>query len=258
MHPTINIALRAARKAGIVIRKAFEKSHFEVTKKAANDYVTEVDKAAEAVLIDAIQRAFPEDDIISEEAGHLESSKKRTWLIDPLDGTSNFVHGIPHVAISMACIENGQIEHGLIYDPFREEIFRASRGYGAALNDKRLKISTHKIELSDCIMATGLPYKKRMLTEKSLKQITTVFDEVHDIRRHGAAALDLAYVAAGRFNGYWEMALKPWDMAAGVLIAREAGAFVSDLDGRNDYLKTGEIVCANRQVFHKFLQLVKN
>ncbi len=257
MHPTINIAVRAARKAGTVIRKAFERPDYDIEKKAANDYVTHVDRAAEAVIIDIIQNAFPEDDIISEEAGFIEGAKARTWLIDPLDGTANFIHGIPHAAVSIACIENGHVQHAIVYDPFREELFRATKGEGAALNDKRIKIPSERLELNRCILATGLPFKKRKLTELSLQQIKHVFSKVHDIRRHGAAALDLAYVAAGRFDGYWEMGLKPWDLAAGSLIAKEAGAFISDLDSGSDYLKTGNVLCTNRTIFAEIMPLLE-
>lgn len=258
MHPTINIAVRAARKAGNQIRKGFERlDAFNVTKKAPHDYVTDIDKIAEDMILDIIQKAFPRDDIIGEESGLTEGRNERTWLVDPLDGTANFVHGIPHVAVSIACLEDGKVDHGVVYDPFRDELFTATRGEGAYLNDKRLKLNNQKIEMKNAMIATGLPFKKRMLMDKSMAQIQNVFSKAHDIRRHGAASLDLAYVAAGRFDGYWEMALKPWDIAAGSLIAKEAGAFVTDLNGGSDYLKTGDIVCAHRSLLNDLLGLIQ-
>ncbi len=243
MHPMLNIAVRAARTAGNVIARAFEDlEKVEAEQKGLNDFVTNVDRDAEKAIIATIRKAYPDHTIISEECGTLTGAHDEfRWIIDPLDGTTNFMRGIPHFAVSIALQINGKIEHGVIYDPLQNELFSASRGAGAQLDNRRLRIQP-KRDLNGTLLATGFPFKARQHTETYFTIFNALFADAADVRRAGSAALDLAYVAAGRLDGFWEIGLKPWDFAAGELLIREAGGLVSDFTGGHNHITSGNIV----------------
>jgi len=253
MKPTLNIAISAARAAGqILLRYHTRLSEIKVKQKGINDYVSEVDYHAEQEIISIIRKAYPDHAILAEETGKQEGQSCE-WIIDPLDGTTNYLHGIPQFSVSIAMRENNKLQLGVVYDPFKEELFCASRGEGATLNNKRIRTSTQK-ELSGSLLGTGLPYKSNQELDAYLATLKAMLENSAGIRRAGSAALDLAYVAAGRFDGFWEFDLSPWDIAAGVLLIQESGGMVSDLDGGNSYLESGNIVAANGQLFKTLLQ----
>jgi myo-inositol-1(or 4)-monophosphatase len=255
MHPMLNIAIRAARSAGnLIIRSLQHVEHLEVTTKGRNDFVSDVDRLAEQEIINAIQKSYPEHAILAEESG-LHGDNEVVWVIDPLDGTKNFLHGFPHYCISIAVMVRGKIEHGVIYDPLRDELFTASRGAGAKLNDRRLRVTKRK-ELAGSLLATGFPFKYPQHLSPYLATFNAVFPQVADIRRTGSAALDLAYVAAGRLDGYWEIGLEKWDLAAGALLIEEAGGVVSDFVGGDDYYNNGKIVVGNFAIHKKILDSI--
>lgn len=249
MHPMQTIAVRAARAAGQIITRAFaELDKVEVSSKGLNDYVTNVDKEAEAAITYQIRKSYPDHTIVGEENGHNEGENSDfIWIVDPLDGTNNFVRGIPHFAVSIAVQQKGKTEVAVIYDPIRDELFTAVRGKGAKFNDFRLRVTKHN-DLSETIIATGFPFKAKQHTETYMKIFTELFGKCIDIRRAGSAALDLAYVAAGRADGYFEIGLKPWDIAAGDLIVREAGGTVTDFTGNHNYMSSGNIVAGSPKV----------
>ncbi|NHN37508.1 inositol monophosphatase [Pseudomaricurvus alcaniphilus] len=258
MEPMLNIALRAARKAGELIERALERVDvvaFE--EKGRNDFVTDVDKASEKEIIYHLRKAFPEHSILGEESGHQRRDSDYEWIIDPLDGTTNFIHGIPHFAISIACTYKGQLEHGVVLNPMTREEFTASRGKGATLNGRRIRVSSRR-GLDGALIGTGIPFNGYALERLSpyLAALQEIAGKTAGIRRPGAAALDLAYVAAGRFDGFWEMNLQPWDMAAGILLVKEAGGLVSDFKGGNSCMDTGNVVCATPKTFKPLLQIV--
>ncbi len=243
MHPMLNIAIRAARKAGNHIAKSLENADkIESTLKGSNDFVTNVDKEAELLIIDTIKNSYPEHSIIAEESGLQEGKDSDVqWIIDPLDGTANFVKGLPHISVSIAVRIKGKTEVACVYDPMLNELFTAQRGAGAQLNNARIRVTPAK-DLQGAIIATGFPFKQKQHSESYFKIMSSMFTEVADFRREGSAALDLCYLAAGRVDGYFELGLKPWDMAAGELIAREAGAILTDFGGGTNYMKSGNIV----------------
>lgn len=256
MHPFLNIAISAARKAGDYIARASEDLKRVTTEfKNPGDYVTNVDKMAESIVIDVIQQAFPTHSILGEESGAIDRDEEFQWIIDPLDGTSNFVHGLPHYAVSIALRQGRRIEHGVIYDPMRQELFTASRGQGAQLNNRRIRVSSQGA-LDLALVGTGFPFHQPTLRPAYLEGFQQVFSKVNDLRRAGAASLDLAYVAAGRIDAYWEMSLKIWDIAAGVLLVREAGGLVSDLQGGENHLESGDIIAGNPKIFKQLLQVL--
>ncbi|MDP5254085.1 MULTISPECIES: inositol-1-monophosphatase [unclassified Vibrio] len=246
MHPMLNIAIRAARKAGNHIAKSLEnKDKIESSLKGTNDFVTNVDKEAEAIIIDTIKQSYPEHNIVAEESGMIDGKDKDVqWIIDPLDGTANFVKGLPHFSVSIAVRFKGKTEVACVYDPMQNELFTAQRGSGAQLNSQRIRVANNK-DLQGALLATGFPYKAKQHSESYMKIVASLFTECADFRRTGSAALDLCYVAAGRVDGYFELGLKPWDTAAGDLIAREAGAIITDFAGGTDYMKSGNIVASN-------------
>lgn len=259
MEPILNIAMNAARRAGQVITRNLDKlDTLVVEAKDHHDFVTEVDLLAERMIIDTIQKAYPDHGILGEESGAIEGLQNEiTWIIDPLDGTTNYIHGLPHFAVSIAVKIKNRIEYGLVYDPIRQEFFTAARGNGTRLNEsRRLRVSSCKV-LDDAILGTGFIRK----TQRAVEQHKTMLNELitrHVFLRHsGAATLDLAYIAAGRLDGYWETSLKPWDMAAGALLIKEAGGLVSDAMGTEDYLETGSIVAANPALFKILLPMVR-
>ncbi|TKB54745.1 inositol-1-monophosphatase [Ferrimonas aestuarii] len=249
MHPMLNIAVRAARAGGKVVAHAFsEQGNIDAELKGANDYVTKVDRDSEAAIIATIQASYPKHTIIGEETGTIAGEHDEfQWIIDPLDGTTNFVKGIPHFAISIALQIKGRIEHAVVFDPIRNELFSASRGAGAQLNGYRIRTSGAR-SLRGTVIATGFPFKARQHTESYMKIFGDVFTEVADLRRAGSAALDLAYAAAGRVDGFFEIGLKPWDIAAGELLVKESGGLVCDFAGGHDQLKNGNIVAGTPKV----------
>ncbi|MBL4638468.1 MAG: inositol-1-monophosphatase [Gammaproteobacteria bacterium] len=252
MHPLLNIAIRAARSAGnVIIRSIQHVEHLDVTTKGRNDFVSDVDRLAEREIINAITKAYPDHAIMAEESGNSGDSDT-VWIIDPLDGTTNFLHGFPHYCVSIAVMVRGKIEHGVVYDPLREELFTASRGDGAQLNDRRLRVAKRK-ELANSLLATGFPFKNPQHLPAFLATFTSLFNQVADVRRTGSAALDLAYVAAGRLDGYWEIGLEKWDLAAGALLIEEAGGVISDFVGGDNYINSGNVVVGNLHVQKQML-----
>jgi len=251
----LNIAIRAARSAGnIIIRSLQHVDHLEVTTKGRNDFVTDVDRLAEQEIINAIHKAYPDHAVLAEESGQ-QGDNETVWVIDPLDGTTNFLHGFPHYCVSIAVMVRGKIEHGVIYDPLRDEMFTATRGAGAQLNDRRLRVAKRK-ELTNALLATGFPFKYHQHLDSYLATFNAVFSQVADVRRAGSAALDLAYVAAGRLDGYWEIGLEKWDLAAGVLLIEEAGGVVSDFAGNDDYFEHGNLVVGNLAIQKQILTTI--
>ena len=253
MHPLLNIAIRAARSAGNVITRSIQHvEHLDVTTKGRNDFVSDVDRLAEREIISAITKAYPDHAIMAEESGNRGESET-VWIIDPLDGTTNFLHGFPHYCVSIAVMVRGKIEHGVVYDPLREELFTASRGDGAQLNDRRLRVAKRK-ELANTLLATGFPFKNPQHLPAFLATFNSLFSQVADVRRTGSAALDLAYVAAGRLDGYWEIGLEKWDLAAGALLVEEAGGVISDFVGGDNYINSGNVVVGNLHVQQQMLE----
>lgn len=255
MHPLLNIALKAARKAGnIIMRYADRLDTISPVEKRLNDFVTEVDKQAESIIIQTIRQAYPQHAILSEESGP-QGESDYCWIIDPLDGTTNYIHGFPHYAISIAVSHKGRVEQGLIFDPLKQETFMANRGEGARLNDRRIRVSK-KAELQGSLLGTGFSHHHPESIASHLQTLHEFFPVAAGVRRAGAVTLDLAYVAAGRLDGFWELGLSPWDVAAGSLIVLEAGGMVSDTNGGNDYLESGNIIAGNLKIFKAILQTV--
>ncbi len=243
MHPMLNIAVGAARSAGNLIVRHLERvDRLTIGTKQRNDFVTEVDHLAEAEIIRVIHRAYPQHAILAEESG-AQGDDEFEWVIDPLDGTTNFLHGFPQFAVSIALRHRGRLDQAVVYDPLRQELFCASRGAGATLNDRRIRVSRAN-SLTGSLLGTGFPFRQQQHLDAYLAMFRALFPDAAGIRRAGAAALDLAYVAAGRLDGFWEIGLSPWDTAAGALLVLEAGGMVSDFDGGGDYLETGNVICA--------------
>ena len=258
MHPILNIAVKAARRAGTVINRAsMELDKIEVRSKQPNDFVTEVDRAAEQAIIEVISDAYPEHSILAEESGETGAESEFQWIIDPLDGTTNFIHGFPQYAVSIALAERGIIQQAVVYDPTRNELFTASRGRGAFLNDRRIRVAK-RTKLQECLLGTGFPFKQMDNMDAYLAMFKELSGKTAGLRRPGAAALDLAYLACGRVDGFFEIGLQPWDMAAGVLLVTEAGGLASDFSGEGDYLKTGNLVAGSPKIFTQLLQVVQS
>jgi len=252
-----NIALRAARNAADFIVQAFDRpDERNIKTKAPNDFVSDVDIDAERMIIAAIQQTYPDHAIVAEESNDTTTEHEYTWIIDPLDGTLNFLQGIPHFAVSIAVKKGKHLEHGVIVDPIRREEFVASRGSGAQLNGKRIRVSQrHKLE--DCVLGTGIPPGSIPRLDQYMASLTDLTRACRGIRRAGSAALDLAYVAAGRTDGFWEMGLSKWDIAAGIVLVREAGGFIADLEGGESYWDTGDIVAGNPKCLRGMVQAIK-
>lgn len=257
-EPFINIAIEAARLGGNIITRAMKRMDtVQITEKKPNDFVTEVDQRVEREIINTIRKAYPTHDILAEESGEDVSDSEYLWIIDPLDGTRNFIHGFPHFAISIALVHKNKIEHGVIYDPLRQELFTATRGRGAKLNDRRIRVGQRKL-LDECLLGTGFAYRHaKPDCQVGPKLLEGFIPTCGDIRRAGAATLDLAYVACGRLDGFWEHGLKIWDIAAGALIVKEAGGMVTDTDGAETYLKSGNVVAANPAIIKQMLKTMK-
>lgn len=256
----LTMALRAGRKAAELIERAFERVDLiPVEMKSRNDFVTEVDKASEKEIIYHLRKAYPDHSFRGEESGFIQGKNSDyEWIIDPLDGTTNFVHGVPHFSISIACLYKGQIEHAVVIDPIKREEFTASRGRGAMLNDRRIRVSPRR-GMEGALIGTGIPFSGYALEHITpyLACVQEIAGQTSGIRRCGSAALDLAYVAAGRFDAFWEMKLNKWDIAAGILLVTEAGGLVSDFNGGVDYLETGHVVVGSPKVFKPVLQIVQ-
>lgn len=249
MQPIVNIATRAARQAGDIIIRATERmDKLTIHNKSDNDYVTEVDQMAEQEIIRAIRKAYPDHAILAEESGETEGDSEYQWIIDPLDGTTNYLHQFPQYSISIAVKYRGRLEHAVVFDPLKDEMFSASRGHGAQMNGRRLRVSEAK-GLNGALLGTGFPFKDLEHLDAYLAMFKSMIGPTAGIRRAGSAALDLAYVAAGRLDGFWELNLKPWDMAAGLLLIQEAGGLVSDIKGGHDIFETGHVIAANPRVF---------
>jgi len=265
MHPMLNIAVRAARAAGNVITRGFEnRDDLDIKQKGIQDFVTKIDKEAELTIINKIQQSYPDHSFVGEEGGRVDGNKDYTWIIDPLDGTSNFIAGIPHFAVSIALLYKGKIDQAVVFDPIRGELFACTKGSGAQLNGYRLRCTKAK-DLSNTIIATALPFRNKANFDEELSRFSRVVKDAGDFRRSGSAALDLAYVAAGRYDGYFEKGLKAWDMAAGELLVKESGGLVTDYAGNNDPLydelkapgSANGIVAGNPRVVQNIVKRLK-
>jgi myo-inositol-1(or 4)-monophosphatase len=258
LHPMLNIAIKAARSAGAIINRAsLDLDLLKVNTKAPNDFVTEVDHAAEAAIIDTLLGAYPGHGILAEESGRSRGARDSdyVWIIDPLDGTTNFIHGFPVYAVSIALAFKGQVQQAVVYDPARNDLFYASKGRGAYLNDKRLRVSK-RIRMADCLIGTGFPFRKGDNFQRYLRMFEAVMQNCAGLRRPGAAALDLCYVAAGYTDGFFETGLSPWDVAAGSLLVTEAGGLVGNFTGDADYLYQREVVAGNPKVYAQLVTLL--
>jgi myo-inositol-1(or 4)-monophosphatase len=254
----LNLMIRAARKAARGLVKDFrEVENLQVSVKAPGDFVSRADREAERVIREELTAGRPTYGWIGEETGEAKGEDPtRRWIVDPLDGTTNFLHGLPHWAISIALEHKGQIVSAVVYDPAKDELFWAEKGLGAWMNDRRLRVSG-RIQMSEALFATGVPFGMRPGLGDTLASIARLMPGTAGLRRWGAASLDLAYVAAGRFDGFWERGLGPWDLAAGMLLVREAGGFVDSFDADADPVQTGDIIAANAALFKSFATLVR-
>ncbi|MBG6081465.1 inositol monophosphatase family protein [Rubrivivax gelatinosus] len=258
IHPMLNIAVKAARAAGSIInRAALDLDVLKVGSKGPNDFVTEVDRAAEQAIIDTLLDAYPGHGILAEESGREHGSRDSefVWIIDPLDGTTNFLHGFPVYAVSIALAHRGVVQQAVVYDPTRNDLFYASRGRGAFLNDRRLRVSK-RTRLSDSLVGTGFPFRKGDNFKRYVKMFEEVMQSCAGLRRPGAAALDLCYVAAGYYDGFFETGLSPWDIAAGSLMITEAGGLIGNFTGEADFLYQREVVAGNPKVYGQLVQVL--
>ena len=251
MHPIVNVAVRAARRAGdIILRYHTRVADLEVSRKGQGDFVTEVDRAAERAIVAAVREFYPDHGFLAEESGDRPGKGEVTWIVDPLDGTANYLRQIPHYAVSIAVRLGRRLEHAVIYDPRRNELFTATRGWGAQLDSRRIRVSRHDA-LAESMFALSVPQRLDERTGESLAFRGAIR------RRTGSAALDLAYVAAGRFDAFWGTGLQAWDLAAGVLLVREAGGLISAPDGGEDFMDRGELVATNRRLFRDTLRCIQ-
>ncbi len=256
MHPMLNVAVKAARRAATIINRAsLNLERLQIDRKQHNDFVTEVDKAAEEAIIETLSEAYPNHGFLAEESGELLNNSDHIWIIDPLDGTTNFIHGFPQYAISIALSVNGVIQQAVVYDPNRDELFSASKGAGAYVDRRRLRVAS-QIKLENALIGTGFPYRQDQDVDQYLKIFAEMTRQCAGLRRPGAASLDLAYVAAGRYDGFFESELKPWDMAAGALIITEAGGLVGNYRGEEGFLESGEIMAGNPRIFAQMAQVL--
>ncbi len=258
LHPMLNIAVKAARTAGSIInRAALDVERLTISTKGVNDFVTEVDQAAEAAIIETLLTAYPGHAILAEESGRTHGAKHSDylWIIDPLDGTTNFIHGFPVYAVSIALAFRGKIEQAVVYDPARNDLFFASKGRGAFLNDRRLRVSK-RIRLAESLIGTGFPFRKGDNFKRYVEMFEQVMQHCAGVRRPGAAALDLCYVAAGWYDGFFETGLQPWDVAAGSLMITEAGGLIGNFTGDADFLYQREAVAGTPKVYGQLVQLL--
>lgn len=258
LHPMLNIAVKAARAAGSIInRAALDVERLQVTSKGINDFVTEVDKAAEVAVIETLLTAYPGHAILAEESGRQHGAKhsEYLWIIDPLDGTTNFIHGLPIYSVSIALAFRGKVEQAVVYDPSRNDLFYASKGRGAFLNDRRLRVSK-RLRIADALIGTGFPFRKGDNLKRYMKMMEEVMSQCAGLRRPGSAALDLCYVAAGWYDGFFETGLSPWDVAAGSLLVTEAGGLIGNFTGESDYLYQREVVAGCPKIYGQLVQLL--
>ena len=258
LHPMLNIAIKAARSAGAIINRAsLDLDLLKVNTKAPNDFVTEVDHAAEATIIDTLLGAYPGHGILAEESGRTRGARdsEYVWIIDPLDGTTNFIHGFPVYAVSIALAFKGQVQQAAVYDPSRNDLFYASKGRGAFLNDKRLRVSK-RTRMQESLVGTGFPFRKGDNFKRYVQMFEAVMQNCAGLRRPGAAALDLCYVAAGYYDGFFETGLNPWDIAAGSLMITEAGGLIGNFTGEADYLYQREVVAGNPKIYGQLVQIL--
>ena len=258
LHPMLNIAVKAARSAGAIINRAsMDLDLLKVNTKSPNDFVTEVDHKAEAVIIETLLAAYPGHGILAEESGRAHGAKdsEYVWIIDPLDGTTNFIHGFPVYAVSIALSYRGQIQQAVVYDPTRNDLFYASKGRGAFLNDKRLRVSK-RTRLADCLIGTGFPFRKGDNFKRYMQMFEVVMQSCAGLRRPGSAALDLCHVAAGYTDGFFETGLSPWDIAAGALLVTEAGGLIGNFTGDADFLNQREVVAGSPKIYGQLVALL--
>jgi len=258
MHPMVNIAVRAARNAGNIISRSIDRiDSLNISEKSKNDYVSEIDYRAEQEIISTISKAYPDHAILAEESGATNNTSESQWIIDPLDGTTNFLRGFPQFSVSIALKYRNNLEHAVVYDPLRDELFSASRGQGAQLNGRRIRVTSRR-NLEGALLGTGIPFRPDQDLNSYLETLKVLLPGTAGIRRAGSAALDLSYVAAGRLDGFWEFGLQPWDMAAGCLIIQEAGGIVSDTDGSNNFLDSGNVVTGNLKIHEEMLKKIRS
>ncbi|HWT28632.1 MAG TPA: inositol monophosphatase family protein [Methylophilaceae bacterium] len=256
MHPILTNAVKAARRAGTIITRASQDvGALKIRSKTYNDFVSEVDHAAERAIIETLQDAYPDHGFLGEESGDTNPDAENIWIIDPLDGTTNFLHNFPQYCVSIALMQRGQLTQAVVYDPNRNDLFTATKGRGAFLNDKRIRV-TNRIKLQDSLIGTGFPFRDFSHLDTYMPMLKDMIKKASAIRRPGSAALDLAYVAAGYLDGFWEIGLSKWDIAAGALLVQEAGGIVADFEGNESWFESGNIVAANPKVFAQMLQVL--
>jgi len=258
LHPMLNVAIKAARAAGAIInRAALDVEAVRVSQKQVNDFVTEIDQASERIIIETLLTAYPDHGILAEESGsqHGNPNADHIWIIDPLDGTTNFIHGFPVYCVSIALQVRGKLEQAVIYDPTRNDLFTATKGRGAFLNERRIRVSK-RVRLNECLISTGFPFRPEDDFNKYLRLMGDVMQRTAGLRRPGAAALDLAYVAAGFSDGFFELGLQPWDMAAGALLVTEAGGLVGNFTGDANYLEHKECMAASPRIYAQLVPLL--
>lgn len=259
MHPMLNTAIKAARRgASIINRASFDLSQIQVSEKKHNDFVTQIDQAAEQAIIDVLLKAYPSHAVLAEESGpsaNLQSDHEYVWIIDPLDGTTNFIHGFPQYCVSIALQQRGVTTQAVVFDPVHNDLFTASKGEGTFLNGKRLRVS-RRDRLSESLIGTGFPARDLSKLDEYLEMFKIMTKKCQGLRRPGSAALDLAYVAAGRLDGFFEKGLQSWDMAAGALLITEAGGIVADFTGEAEYLDKGDIIAGNPKIFYQIISLL--
>ncbi len=249
MHPMLNTAVTAARKAGDIISRYSDRvDQLDIQEKEQSDFVSQVDKMAEEAIIDTIRYAYRDHSILAEESGRHKGDSAFEWIIDPLDGTTNYLYGIPQYAVSIALTRDGKLYQSVIYNPANGDLFTASNGQGATLNNTRMRVTSRR-SIQNALLVTGIPYKAHQDMDLYLETLKALAPDTAGIRRPGSAALDLAYVAAGRYDGFWEFGLKPWDMAAGVHLVQEAGGLISDMLGGDTHMESGDVVAASPKVF---------
>jgi myo-inositol-1(or 4)-monophosphatase len=256
MHPMLNTAIKAARRAGNVIMRHLDRlERLTVETKGRNDFVTEVDRMAEAEIISVLRTAYPSHAVLAEETGR-QQGDDYLWIVDPLDGTTNFLHGYPQFGVSIALQHKGRLEQAVVFDPHKNELFTASRGAGAQLNERRIRVSQVS-DMQYALLGTGFPFKQQQFLETWIDTLRELLPRVSGVRRAGSASLDLAHVACGRFDGFWEFGLSAWDMAAGCLLIQEAGGLVGDFSGGKDYLETGNVIAGNPKIYEQMLALIR-
>ena len=256
MHPMTNIAIRAARDGGRILMRYLDRiDSLKIETKSRNDFVSDVDRASEQAIIHAISKAYPDHAILAEESGEHDGNGYQ-WVIDPLDGTTNYLHGFPQFAVSVALREKGQLLCGVVYDPVREELFHATRGEGAFLNDRRIRVTARK-SIQGALLGTGIPFRDLRHKEAYFGMMQDLIVDSAGVRRPGSAALDFAWLAAGRVDGFWELGLSEWDFAAGALLVREAGGVVTDISGGERHFETGNVVAAGIKLHAEMLRIIK-